>query len=75
MQTIKAEISALEATEPPKDFTRDQVRAWLDSLRAAPDDRAISLLVARVDVKNKTEFEVQSTLNSVLRENGCGGRT
>lgn len=74
MQGIKSEIAALEATEPPQDFTADQVRAWLESIKAAPDAKAIKLLVDRIDVKTKTEFNITSTLNSVLSETGCGGR-
>lgn len=75
MQEIKAEIATLEATEPPKDFTVDQVRAWLDALKACPDEKAIHLLIERIDIKQKTEFIVTSTMNSVLSENGCGGWT
>lgn len=73
MQSIKTEIAALEATEPPQDFTTEQVRAWLESIKAAPDAKAVKLLVDRIDVKTKTEFNITSTLNSVLGETGCGG--
>lgn len=73
MQSIKSEIAALEATEPPQDFTTEQVRAWLESIKAAPDAKAVKLLVDRIDVKTKTEFNITSTLNSVLSETGCGG--
>ena len=81
MQEIKAEIAALEATEPPKDFTVDTIRAWLESMKAAPDRDAVRLLVERINVsateeddgnKQKTAFNIQSTLNTVLRKNGCG---
>lgn len=74
MQDIKNEIAVLEATEPPKDFTVDQVRSWLDALKACPDEKAIHLLVERIDIKQKTEVVVTSTLTSVLSEIGCGGR-
>lgn len=74
MQELKTEIAALEATEPPQDFTSDQIHAWLESLRSAPDEKAVRLLVERIDIKTKTEFNITSTLNSVLGENGCGGR-
>lgn len=80
MQEIKAEIAALEATEPPKDFTVDTIRAWLENIKAAPDRDAVRLLIERMDVqpddeeKEKTAFNIQSTLNTVLRKNGCGGQ-
>lgn len=80
MQGIKAEIAALEATEPPKDFTVDTIRTWLESIKAAPDREAIHLLIERMDVqaadkeKEKTAFNIQSTLKTVLSKNGCGGQ-
>lgn len=74
MQSLKTEIAALEATEPPQDFTSEQIHAWLNSLRNTPDQKAVRLLVERIDVKTKTEFSITSTLNSVLGETGCGGR-
>lgn len=80
MQEIKAEIAALEATEPPKDFTVDMIKAWLDSIKAAPDRDAVRLLIERMDVqaaeeeKEKTTFSIHSTLDAVLRKNGCGGQ-
>lgn len=40
MQEIKAEIAALKATEPPKDFTVQTIRDWLESIKAAPDREA-----------------------------------
>lgn len=74
MKALKIEIAALQETEPPKDFTVEQIQAWLETIKAAPDEKAVHLLIDRIDIKNKTEFNVQSTLNSVLGENGCGGR-
>ena len=50
----------------------EQITAWLDALKANPDDKAVRLLIERMDVirgKEKTEFKVFSTLNSVLGEN------
>lgn len=75
MKRLKDEIACLQATEPPKDYTVDQVKSWLDSLKNSPDTDAIHLLISRIDIKNKTEFNIQSTLNSVLCEIGCGDRT
>ena len=74
MKSIKDEIEALKKTEPPKDYTVDQIRAWLTSLKECTDEAAIHLLIERIDIKNKTEINIQSTLNSVLCETGCGGR-
>lgn len=73
MQNIKAEIECLRNTQPPKDYTVEQIKAWLDALKSAPDSDAVHLLVKRIDIKNKTVFNIQSTLNTVLGEIGCGG--
>lgn len=72
MQSIKEEIVLLEATEPPKDFTVDQIRAWLEALKNTPDDKAVRLLISRIDIKQKTIFNMESTLKTVLSEIGCG---
>lgn len=44
------EITTLEQTEPPKDFTADTIKAWLESIKAAPDEGAIHLLIERIDI-------------------------
>ena len=75
MQQIKAEIAALEATEPPKDFTVETIQSWLNAIKAAPDEEGVHLLVERIEVKTdkeKTDFNLQSTLKSVLGKNGRG---
>ena len=74
MKALKDEIACLQATEPPKDYTIEQVKNWLESLKNSPNETAIHLLIKRIDIKNKTEFNIQSTLNSVLGKIGCGGR-
>lgn len=74
MKSIKDEIEYLKSTEPPKDYTVEQIHSWLEALKNNPDETAIHLLIKRIDIKNKTEFNIQSTLNSVLCEIGCGGR-
>lgn len=80
MQTLKSEIATLEATEPPKDFTSSTINAWLESLASAPDATGIRLLIERIDVvnsnkeKQKTAFNILSTLKTVLSENGCGSQ-
>ncbi len=59
----------------PKDYTTNQIGTWLDNLRNSTSERETVLLhVERIDV-TKTEINVISTINSVLCENGCGGRT
>lgn len=72
MQNIKEEIALLERTEPPKDFTVDQIRAWLKALKETPDDKAVRLLISRIDIKQKTIINMESTLTMVLSEIGCG---
>ena len=75
MQQVKAEIAALEATEPPKDFTVDTIQSWLNAIKAAPDEEGVHLLMERIEVKTdkeKTDFNLQSTLKSVLGKNGRG---
>ena len=72
LQQIKDEIESLKATEPPEDYTADQVKSWLTALKQASDDKAIHLLVERIDIKNKTDISVTSKLTSVLGITGCG---
>lgn len=75
MQVLKAEMDALAQTTPPPDYTSDQIKTWLKSIKAAPDEKAIHMLIERIDVipdqedKNKTTFSIQSTLKTVLGEN------
>lgn len=71
--TLKEDIKGLQAAEPPKDFTVPQIQAWLQSIRIAPDDKAVRLLIERINA-NKTDINIESTLISVLGDNGCGGR-
>lgn len=77
---LKQEMEVLRGSEPPRDFTTEQIISWLRSIREAPDQTAVRLLIERIDVrkdkeKATTEFEVTSTLNSVVGKSGCGGRT
>ena len=74
MEELQNEIGALRETPPPRDFTTEQITAWLEALKAVADDKAIHLLIERIAVKGKTEFSISSTLNSVLGEIDCGGR-
>ena len=73
MEALKGEIAALHEVEPPREFTKPQIEAWLESLRDKPDEKAVQLLIERIDVVTKTDFNITSTLKSVLGENGCGG--
>lgn len=64
-------------TNPCSSLTPDTVGKWLDSLKSAPDEKAIHLLIERIDIvrdgqKEKTDFNITSTLKAVLGENGCG---
>ena len=78
LQQIKDEIESLKLTEPPEDYTAEQVKSWLNSLRQASDEKAIHLLIERIDVKNgqknKTDISITSKLTAVLGINGCGSR-
>lgn len=73
MKAIKDEIASLRATEPPKDYTVEQIKAWLEAIKNSPDEAAVHLLIKRIDIKNKTEFNIQSTLNTVLGDVCCEG--
>lgn len=78
MEEIKAEITQLEQTTPPKDFTVPQIKAWLEVLKESADEKAIHLLIERIEVtqnNGKTDFNIQSTLKSVLGEIGKGDKT
>ena len=75
MQELKQEIECLKNTEPPQDYTTDQIKAWLEALKSNPDETAVHLLIERIDIKTKTALKIQSTLNTVLGEIGCGGWT
>lgn len=75
MQAIKAEIANLETLGPPKDYTVDHVRQWLNALKAAPTEKAVRLLIERINAEKtdeKTVFSFESSLNTVLGENGRG---
>ncbi|MBQ1632795.1 MAG: hypothetical protein II049_08245 [Clostridia bacterium] len=68
LKTIKAEIEALETAEPPEEYSTNTILEWLKAISAAPDRRAVQLLVDRIEVssdKEKTDVNVISTLTSV----------
>lgn len=74
METLKSEIESLKCQKPPKDFTFDCVSGWLEALKANPDEKAIHLLIERIDVKSTTDIRITSTLTSVVGKLGCGSR-
>lgn len=53
MEVLKAEIECLKHTEPPVDYSVDTISNWLESLKAAPDEAAVHLLIERIDKKTK----------------------
>ena len=70
---LKEEIKNLYELPVPKDYTVEQIVAWMEELRASTDERkTIKLLVERIDA-TKTAVNVTSTLTAVLGETGCGG--
>lgn len=71
--SLKAEIKNLYELPAPKDYTVEQITAWMEALRASTDERkTVELLVERIDA-TKTAINVTSTLIAVLGETGCGG--
>lgn len=74
MNNLKEEIENFKNTIPPKDYTVEHILNWLQTLKNSPDNKAIHILIKRIDIKNKTAVNIQSTLDSVLCETGCGGR-
>jgi len=73
IKELSDQLETLKNVEPPKDYTVPQIKVWLQSLKKSVDDKAVRLLIERIDIKNKTEINMTSTLESVLCENGCGG--
>lgn len=51
MQSLKEETAALQATEPSKGFTVEQITVWLNAVKSSPDDKAIDLLVECIEIK------------------------
>ena len=72
MESLLAEIEALKQLKPDQDLAASHAEKWLDSIAAAPDAQAVRLLIEKIEVKNKIEFNIWSTLNSILGITGCG---
>ena len=71
LTAIKGEIETLENAEAPKDYTMETILEWLDSIKKAPDQRAVELLIKKITVSrenNKTDFKIESNLKSVCVE-------
>ncbi len=69
MTKLKSEITELQQAEPPADYTVDTIQEWLQSIRTAPDEKAVHLLIDRIEAKraeNNTDFNIVSTLKPVL---------
>ena len=75
MTKIKEEIAILQEAEPPVDYTADTIQTWLQSIRTAPDTKAVHLLIARIEAKKtekSTDFNILSTLKPVLEKMVAG---
>jgi hypothetical protein len=71
MQALKSEIAELKKAEPPVDYSVDTIREWLESIKNAPDSKAVHLLIQRIEARredNKTDFNIESTLKPVLEK-------
>ena len=68
LKAIRTKIITLETAEPPEEYTTSTILEWLKAIKAAPDQRAVHLLIDRIEVssdKEKTDINVTSTLMSV----------
>lgn len=72
MQKLKSEIDALHNAKPDKDYTVDHITTWLESLRNAPDEKAIRLLIKKITIKNRMDINIDSSLMPILCNLGCG---
>lgn len=71
MQALKSEIAELKKAEPPVDYSVDTIREWLESIKNAPDSKAVHLLIQHIEARredNKTGFNIESTLKPVLEK-------
>ena len=69
MGALKAEIEELKEATPPEDYSVDVIQEWLQSIRNAPDEKAVHLLIERIDairVDDKTDLNISTTLKPVL---------
>lgn len=74
MSSLLAEIDALQAAEPPKDYTAQQIMDWLKAVKEAPGDKAMQAFVKRITVqKNPTTIGIETKLAEIVGNLGCGG--
>ena len=75
MSKLKNEIEELKEATPPEDYSVDVIQEWLQSIRNAPDEKAVHLLIDRIEAvrtEDKTDFNISTTLKPVL-ENMVAG--
>ncbi len=75
MSKLKNEIEELKEATPPEDYSVDVIQEWLQSIRNAPDEKAVHLLIDRIEavrIEDKTDFNISTTLKPVL-ENMVAG--
>jgi hypothetical protein len=53
MQELLDTIESLRETPPPRDFTTEKITGWLEAVKAASDEKAIHLLIERIDEKKR----------------------
>ena len=69
MSALKNEIEELKEATPPEDYSVDVIQDWLQSIRNAPDEKAVHLLIDRIEAirtDDKTDFNISTTLKPVL---------
>lgn len=74
LHRIKAEIEELQAAEPPAGTSVPMIKEWLSSIKAAPDKKAVHLLIDRITITQQDGQPVctiKSTLQNILEEIGC----
>lgn len=75
LHRINSEIEELKKTEPPEDTSVEVIKEWLASIKDAPDEKAIHLLISRITATTedgKTNYTIESTLQGILTDLGCG---
>ena len=71
MSKLKDEIEELKSAEPPVDYSADYIKEWLQSIREAPDEKSVHLLIQSIEarrINDKTDFNITSTLKPVLEK-------
>ncbi len=74
MSALKKEIDELKEATPPEDYSVDVIQEWLQSIRNAPDEKAVHLLIEHIEAirtDDKTDFNIYTTLKPVLEILAC----